>query len=71
LEAFNELIPLLRIEEVKSFITEIGQGIFSCSQTHAREFDRGHPVVLILTSNTQYFSPDTTTLYIHKNVAQL
>ena len=31
-------------------------------------FYRGHPVVLILTNNIQYFSSDTTRLYIHKNV---
>ena len=29
---------------------------------------RGHPVVLILTNNIQYFSSNTTRLYIHKNV---
>ena len=32
------------------------------------KFDRGHPVVLILTNNIQYFPSDTTRLYIHKNV---
>ena len=52
----------------KRFITEIRQGIFSCIQTHAREFDRGHPAVLILTNNIEYFSSDTTRVYIHSNV---
>ena len=33
-----------------------------------KKFDRGHPVVVILTNNIQYFSSDTTRLYIHKNV---
>ena len=33
-----------------------------------KKFDRGHPVVLILTNNIQYFSSDTTCLYIRKNV---
>ena len=32
------------------------------------KFDRGHPVVLILTNNIQYFPSHTTRLYIHKNV---
>ena len=32
------------------------------------KFDRGHPVVLILTNNIQYFSSDTNRLYIRKNV---
>ena len=31
-------------------------------------FDRGHPVVLILTNNIQYFSSETTRSYIHRNV---
>ena len=31
-------------------------------------FDRGHPIVLILTNNIQYLPSDTTRLYIHQNV---
>ena len=31
-------------------------------------FDRGHPIVLILTNNIQYFPSDTTLSNIHKNV---
>ena len=65
---FGNLLLVHSQPEHEVYKTELQNYISSEERLKRDFFDRGHPFVLILTNNIQYFPSDTTRLYIHKNV---